>query len=83
MWLLVGFAVVLVVIGASVLLLSPATFGWTLDAPLSGESFSFSGMYPLTPERATGGALAILGLLLIAAIAGWALGRRSDLAQGR
>ena len=75
MWVLLGAAVVLVIVGAAVLLFSPVAFGWTAYAPLSGESFSFSGMYPLTPERAAGAALSILGLLLAVGVIGWVLGR--------
>ena len=82
-WGLLGVAVILLVMGAAVLLFSPVEFGWTAYAPLSDESFSFSGMYPLTPERAAGGALAILGLLLIAGTGGWMLGRASRPARSR
>lgn len=76
-WVLLGAAVALVAIGGGVLLFAPVSFGWTAYAPLSGASFS--GMYPLTPERAVGAGLAAAGLLLAVAVGGWAVGRRSAL----
>lgn len=59
------------------LLFAPVSFGWTAYAPLSDESFFFSGMYPLTTDRAAGAGLAVLGLILVVGILGWMLGRRS------
>ncbi|GAA2054996.1 hypothetical protein [Leifsonia soli] len=70
-------AVVLILVGAAIALLSPVDFGWTAYAPLSGESFSFTGMYPLTAARAAGMGTAVAGLLVIAGVTGWTLGRRS------
>ncbi len=80
MWVVLGAAAILVLVGAGVLLFAPVTFGtfgWTAYAPLSGETFSFSGMYPLTPRRATGALCVIAGLLLVAGVLGWVLGRRA------
>ena len=77
MWVLLSTAVVLVLVGGALLMFAPVSFGWTAYAPLSGESFSFSGMYPVTPERALGIVLAILGLLLVVGMLGWILGRRA------
>jgi hypothetical protein len=83
MWVLLAAAVVLVVIGAGVFLFAPVSFGWftyTSYAPDANlASFDFSGMYPLTPERAAGAVCAIIGLLLAAGVFGWVLGRRSAL----
>lgn len=76
-WVALGAAAALVVAGGALLLFAPVSFGWTAYAPLSGESFSFSGMYPLTPERAVGAGLAVAGLLLAVGVGGWAVGRRS------
>ncbi len=76
-WGLLAASAVLVAVGAGVLLFVPVSFGWLAYAPLSSASFSFSGMYPLTPERAGGAVCAIAGLLLAAVVAGWVLGRRS------
>ena len=77
LWVLLVAAVVLILIGAAILLFSPVEFGWTAYAPLSGESFSFTGMYPLTAARAAGIGTAVAGLLVIAGVVGWTLGRRS------
>lgn len=79
MWGLLGAAVILVSVGAGLLLFTPVSFGWFAYAPLSGESFSFSGMYPLTPERGAGAGLTVLGMLIVAGVLGWVLGRRSGL----
>lgn len=76
---LLGAAAVLVLVGGGMLLFAPVSFGWTAYAPLSDESFSFSGMYPLTTDRAVGAGLAIVGLLLVVGVLGWVLGRRSAL----
>ncbi|MFF9563920.1 hypothetical protein ACF1AJ_11270 [Leifsonia sp. NPDC014704] len=70
-------AVVLILMGAAIALLSPVEFGWTANAPLSSETFSFSGMYPLTAARAAGVGAAVAGLLVIAGVAGWTLDRSS------
>jgi len=77
MWILLVAAAVLVPVGAGLLLFTPVSFGWFAYAPLSGESFSFSGMYLLTPGRATGAGLAIAGLMLAVGASCWALGRRA------
>jgi hypothetical protein len=80
MWVLLAAAVVLVVIGAAVVLFVPVTFGWVgYGSFASSESFDFSGMYPLTPERAAGAACAVVGLVLCAVVLGWVLGSRSAL----
>ncbi|KRC47060.1 hypothetical protein ASE16_16955 [Leifsonia sp. Root227] len=80
-WALLTVAVVLVVIGGAVLLFVPATFGWTAYSPLS--SSTFSGMYPLTEERAIGATCAIVGLLIGAGLVGWGIGRRSASRPGQ
>ena len=83
MWTVLGAALVLVMIGAAVLLFVPVSFGWVGYATVANSaSFEFSGMYPLTPERAAGALCAIVGLLLGAVVLGWVLGRRSA-AQSR
>lgn len=72
-------AAVLVAIGAAVLLFMPASFGWVgYSTGASSSSFEFTGMYPLTPERAIGAACCVAGLLLGAGVLGWVLGRRSQ-----
>lgn len=86
-WVVLAAAVVLVVVGAAVLLFSPASFGWVGYSPLpSTMSFEFTGgVYPLTTQRAGGLAAFGAGLLLIAGVAGWVIGRRSgvrDRARG-
>ena len=76
---LLGAAIVLVLVGTGVFLLAPASFGytgWYAYSPLSSTSFSFDGMYPLTPGRA-GAAVVVVGLLIAAGVVGWLLGRRS------
>lgn len=77
LWVLLVAAVVLILVGTAILLFSPVEFGWTAYTPLSGESFSFTGMYPLTAARAAGVGTAVAGLLVVAGVVGWTLGRRS------
>lgn len=77
MWMLLGAAAILVLVGVGLLLFAPVSFGWFAYAPLSSESFSFSGMYPLTPERTVGAGLAIAGLILAVGASCWMLGRRA------
>ncbi|NEN04608.1 hypothetical protein G3T36_01855 [Diaminobutyricibacter tongyongensis] len=80
LWVLLTTAALLIVIGAAVLLFVPVSFGWVGYAPeANAASFEFSGMYPLTPERAAGAGCVLFGLLLGAAVLGWVLGRRSAL----
>lgn len=77
---LLGAAIVLVVVGTGVFLLAPASFGytgWYAYSPLSSTSFSFDGMYPLTPGRAAGAGVVVVGLVIAAGVVGWLLGRRS------
>lgn len=80
-WGLLVAAVVLVVVGGAVLLFAPASIGWFAYSPLSSTTpFEFTGgVYPITAERAGGVAAVAAGLLLIAGVAGWVLGRRSAL----
>jgi heme/copper-type cytochrome/quinol oxidase subunit 1 len=75
-WGLLGAAVILVLWGAGLLLLTPVSFGWFAYAPLSRESFS-SEIYLLTPERSAGAGLVILGMLIAVGVVGWVLGRRA------
>jgi hypothetical protein len=78
MWVLLGAAVVLVLVGGGLLLLAPASLGWfTCTSRLGGSTCDFSGMIPLSPERAIGAVCAILGLLLVVGVLGWVLGRRA------
>ena len=83
MWVLLAAAVVLVVTGAGVLLFAPASFGtFGFISGANATSFEFSGMYPLTLERAVGAVCCIAGLLIVSAVLGWVFGRRSALSAG-
>ncbi|MFF1633253.1 hypothetical protein [Leifsonia sp. NPDC058248] len=83
LWVLLAVAVVMVVVGAGVLLFAPASFGtFGFFSGANATSFDFSGMYPVTLERAAGAACCIAGLLIVAAVLGWIFGRRSALSAG-
>ncbi len=76
-WAVLATAGVMVVVGAVVLLV-PGPLGWlSYTADSRSVTVALTEMYPLTPTRAIGAAIAILGLLLAAGLAGWTLGRRS------
>jgi hypothetical protein len=80
LWVLLGVAVVLVLVGGGLLMTSPTASGWfTCVGGMGGMPCTT----PLKPERVLGAALSILGLLLIAASGGWVLGRRSALRRSR
>jgi hypothetical protein len=62
----------------------PAAFGWSAYAPLSTEQ-AYASRLSLTfddgavvwgGQQLVGGGIGVAGLLLLAALAGWALGRR-------
>ncbi|MEN0085305.1 MAG: hypothetical protein AAGC66_11110 [Leifsonia sp.] len=84
MWVLLGAAIVLILVGAGLLASAPvpSTFGWYAYSPLSDSAFSAAGTYAITPERAAGGGIAIVGLLLLVGVLAWVLGRRSGLRAG-
>jgi hypothetical protein len=76
-WLVLATAGALVVIGAVVLLV-PGPLGWlSYTADSRSVTVALTSMYPLTPARGVGAAIAVLGLLLAAGLVGWTLGRRS------
>ena len=63
-------------------------FGWTGYAPLEpgpADTFTFvdtsAWMVSWTGGHLVGAGLAVLGLLVLAAVGGWALGRRSGRAR--
>jgi hypothetical protein len=75
---------VLVVTGALVILLAPqasASFGWFAYQPLSDAVFFPGGFIVLTQTAIVGGVLAIVGLIGLAAVVGFALGRRRRVAE--
>ena len=88
--LVAGLGVVLVVAGGIVFAVAtgsgaPQDFGWTAYAPLSSTTdyasrltLSFSDRWTVlwTGEHLLGVALVVLGLLPLAAVGGWLLGRR-------
>lgn len=67
----------LVVIGIVVAATTPreVSFGWFAYAPLSETMFS-PGTMVVIPGLATAAALIVLGLLVLAFCAGWAVARR-------
>lgn len=65
---------VLLVIGIVVVTTQPVGFGWTAYAPLT--DVTFTPPFP-TPAMWIGGALAAVGLTLLAGWVGFRLGRRS------
>lgn len=70
---------VLVVAGAVLMSISEfgaASFGWYSYAPLSDSVFDSQGLVLLPQLTVLGGAGAALGLIGLAAAAGWALGSR-------
>lgn len=70
---------VLAVTGALVILLAPqasASFGWFAYQPLSDAVFVPGGFIVLTQAAIVGAVLAIVGLIGLAAVVGFALGRR-------
>ena len=78
MWGLLIAAVVLVLIGGALLLLtpqSPASF--TCAGGIGGTACTFSGMIFVTPARIAGALCGLAGLLLVAGALGWVLGRRA------
>ncbi|WP_133962905.1 hypothetical protein [Rathayibacter sp. PhB151] len=76
-WLLPAAGVLLVVIGIVVAATTPreVSFGWFAYAPLSETMFS-PGTMVVIPGLATAAALIVLGLLVLAFCAGWAVARR-------
>ena len=84
MWVLLGAAIVLTLVGAGLLISAPvpSTFGWYAYSPLSDPALSPAGMYTITPERAAGASIAVVGLLLLVGVLAWLLGRRSGLRAG-
>jgi heme/copper-type cytochrome/quinol oxidase subunit 1 len=86
-----ALGLVLVVVGVVVFAIagrSPAEFGWTSYAPLepgapgpyrSGLTLSFDDGWAVlwTGGHLLGAALVVLGLLVLAAVGGWLLGRRT------
>ena len=89
--LVAGVGALLVVAGVVVFVIAnrsggPADFGWTAYAPLSETrdlasrvTLSFADRWTVlwTGGHLLGAALVVLGLLTLAGIGGWLLGRRS------
>ena len=65
----------LLLIGIVVVATQPVGFGWTAYAPLSNPDMVISPPFP-TPAMWLGGALAAVGLALLAGWVGFRLGRR-------
>lgn len=78
MWGLLAVAVVLVLTGGALLLLTPeAPASFTCAGELGGTACTFSGMVLVTPARIAGSVCGLVGLLLVAGALGWVLGRRT------
>jgi heme/copper-type cytochrome/quinol oxidase subunit 1 len=73
-YLLAAVGAVLLVIGIVVVTTQPVGFGWTAYAPLT--DVTFTPPFP-TPAMWIGGALAAVGLALLAGWVGFRLGQRS------
>lgn len=74
-----GLAVVLVLGGVALVATSPpVTFGWFAYAPLSGDSFPspLSNALVLSRRQSLGAGAAGVGLVLLAAVVGYVVGRR-------
>jgi heme/copper-type cytochrome/quinol oxidase subunit 1 len=73
-YLLAAIGAVLLVIGIVIVTTQPVGFGWTAYAPLT--DVTFTPPFP-TPAMWIGGALAAVGLALLAGWVGFRLGRRA------
>jgi heme/copper-type cytochrome/quinol oxidase subunit 1 len=84
-WLVGALGVLLLVAGIVVFAFADATdFGWTSYTPLDADAYTsqlsltFSdGSVLWTRQHALGAGLAVAGLLALARLGGWLLGRRS------
>jgi hypothetical protein len=86
-WIVAGLGVVLVAAGVAVFAAAnrgPVDFGWASYGPLEPSQSAYQsaltfseGTVLWTGEHVLGAGLLVLGLLVLAGVGGWLLGRRA------